>query len=104
MNEILLLKKDILSKVLTSLRGSWDMAESLLEVLTHTELNEVFIDSLYEIIEKGLTNTKGIIEASKVEQAFWILRKVKEIEKEERLRELSQCDSLQKILEDFTIF
>lgn len=104
MNELLLEKKDILLKILTSLQGTWDMAESLIEVIQHAEIDEVFIDGFFDIVEKWLQQIKNTANAEQIEKALSALQKIKAIETRERTDELSQCASLQKTLEDFTIF
>lgn len=89
-------KKELLIRVITKLKGHWDLADGVLALLESSYITQKSIDWLINLISTSIKSCKVDLDKNKMLKWLEKIQKIKALEKAEEVSE----DILDKLLED----
>ena len=87
--------KEYLIKVLDKLKETWPLAKWLKKVIINWWLdNENLMNLLIDALWVSIHNVKGDVDKEKLKKSLTVLQKMKNLEEEERARDVEELDKL----------
>lgn len=92
-------KKDYILKILDALMGSWPLARGLKILVEGDALDEDTVQKIVDIFAKTIDEIEDSKDKEKLIKSKNALEKLKQIEKEQHLRDEKSLEELDKMIE-----
>jgi len=93
-------KKEYILKVLDALEDKWPIAKWLKILVEWNALDDTSIESLIDIFNKMIEDTKDTETKEKLQKSKNILEQLQKIEREQHLRDEESLKELDKMIEE----